>query len=450
MSEWPEGWFRGAGGDGSSGAPGAAGPADPTVGVPYPGSSAQPGGQGGARGSGSRGASDYGSGGASGYGPGGASGYGPGGASGYGPGGRLGSGSSWPEQPPARGRPGGPGGPGGPGRAGRAGGRKWLRPRRIIAMVALLVVVIIIASVGMYFYVGSKLHESDVLVDYNGRPAASAGTNWLIAGSDSRQGLTAAQERQLATGSLSAAGGQRSDTILILHIPSGGGRPVLVSIPRDSYVPIPGYGSSKINAAFDLGGPKLLAETVQSVTGLHIDHYMGIGFGGFVSVVNAVGGVHMCLPGPMVDPKAGLDLKAGCQNLDGDQALGYVRTRNFALSDLQREEDQRLFLKSLLSKMTSPGVLLNPFAIIPAATGSANTLTVSQGTSVYQLMQVAFALRSPETTTVPLASLNFQTPNDGVAVQWNQSQALQLFNDLKTDTPLPPSLVTGSKAAATQ
>jgi LCP family protein required for cell wall assembly len=428
MSEWPEGWFRGA--SGSAGTPGEAGPNDPTVGVPRPGPSAAPGSW------------DYGS----------------AGASGYGPGGRLGSGSAWPEQPPSRSapsrsRPGGPGGPGGPGRPGhpgRTGGRRWLRPRRIFAMIALLLVVVIIASVGMYFYVNSKLHESDVLVDYSGRPVASAGTNWLIAGSDSRQGLTRKQERQLATGKLSAAEGERSDTILILHIPSGGGRPVLVSIPRDSYVPIPGYGSSKINAAFDLGGPKLLAETIQNVTGLHIDHYMGIGFGGFVSVVNAVGGVRMCLPGPMVDPKAGLNLKAGCQTLNGDQALGYVRTRNFALSDLQREQDQRLFLKALLSKMTSPTVLLNPFAIIPAATGSANTLTVSQGTTVYDLMHVAFALRNPETTTVPLANLDFQTPNDGVAVQWDQSRALKLFNDLKTDTPLPKSLITGSKAEATQ
>ena len=332
----------------------------------------------------------------------------------------------------------------------RPGGRRWLRPRRIIAMLALLLVVVIIASVGMYFYVGSKLHQSDVLVDYNGRPAVSAGTNWLIAGSDSRQGLTRRQERKLATGPLSAAEGERSDTILILHIPSGGGKPVLVSIPRDSYVPIPGHGESKINAAFDLGGPKLLAETIQNVTGLYINHYMGIGFGGFVSVVNAVGGVRMCLPGPMVDPKAGLNLKAGCQTLNGDQALGYVRTRNFALSDLQREQDQRLFIKALLSKMTSPSVLLNPFAIIPAATGSANTLTVSQGTSVYDLMHVAFALRNPETTTVPLANLDFQTPNDGVAVQWDQSRALKLFNDLKTDTPLPKGLISGSKAAATQ
>ena len=426
MSEWPEGWYRGAGG--SSGPPGQAGPTDPTVQSPYPGSSGSPGGH--------VGSSDYGS----------------GGASGYGPGGRLGSGSAWPQQPPPRSVPsrGRPGGPGGPGRPVRPSGRRWLRPRRIIATIALLLVVVIIASVGMYFYVNSKLHQSDVLVDYNGRPVPAAGTNWLIAGSDSRQGLTRKEERKLATGPLSAAGGERSDTILILHIPSGGGKPVLVSIPRDSYVPIPGYGSSKINAAFDLGGPKLLAETIQNDTGLYINHYMGIGFGGFVSVVNAVGGVRMCLPGPMLDPKAGLNLKAGCQTLNGDQALGYVRTRNFALSDLQREQDQRLFLKSLLSKMTSPTVLLNPFAIIPAATGSASTLTVSQGTSAYQLMQVAFALRDPETTTVPLASLDYQTPNDGVAVQWDQSRALRMFNDLKTDTPLPKGLISGSKAAATQ
>jgi LCP family protein required for cell wall assembly len=380
------------------------------------------------------------------------------------PGARASSGSAWPEQPPAHGssrrgggaRPGGTGrdapGRGTPGRGGPGGpgsGRRWLRPRRIFGVLGLVIVIILVATVGMYFYLNSKLTHSDVLVDYSGRPAVSAGQNWLITGSDSRQGLTAAQEKQLATGSLSAAEGERSDTILLLHIPSNGGPAVLVSIPRDSYVPIPGYGSSKINAAFDLGGPKLLAETIQNVTGLYINHYMGIGFGGFVSVVNAVGGVNMCLPGPMVDPKAGLDLKAGCQNLDGDQALGYVRTRNFALSDIQREQDQRLFLKALLTKMTSAGTLLNPFASIPAASGSASSLTVDQGTSLYQLVHAAFALRSPETTTVPLASLDYQTSNDGVAVLWNQTEALQLFNDLKTDTPVPASLITGSKAAPT-
>jgi LCP family protein required for cell wall assembly len=383
-----------------------------------------------------------------------ASGYGRGGASGYGPGGRLGSSSAWPEQPPARnpgqpgrgapGRPGGPGGPGGPGL-----GRRWLRPRRILAVLAVVIVLALIAGGGLYFYVGSKLNHANVLVDYTGRPVATAGTNWLITGSDSRQGLTRAEELQLATGKLSSISGERSDTILILHIPANGGRPVLISIPRDSYVPIPGYGSSKINAAYDLGGPKLLAETLQNVTGLYINHYMGIGFGGFVSVVNDIGGVRMCLPGPMVDPKAGLNLKAGCQNLNGDQALGYVRTRNFAISDLQREQDQRLFLKALLSKLTSTGTLINPFATIPAATGSAGALTVSDGTSLMDLVHAAFALRNPLTTTVPVATADYQTSNDGVAVLWDRTQALQLFNDLKNDTPVPPSLITGSKAAPT-
>ena len=427
MSEWPEGWFK----DGGAGQqPSPAGAGDPTVRAPRPGLGRLPDGQAS--------------------------------ASGYGPGGRLGSGSTWPEQPPlrtpepapgrrTRGTPPGwssPGGPGGPG--GRGGpGRRWLRPRRILVALVAVIALLLVASVGMYYYVNSKLTHSAILVDYTGRPAAGAGTNWLITGSDSRQGLTRKQELQLATGKLSAISGHRSDTIMILHIPSNGGRPVLVSIPRDSYVNIPGYGMNKINAAFDFGGPKLLAETVQNATGLYINHYMGIGFGGFVHVVDAVGGVRMCLPGPMVDPKAGLNLKAGCQTLDGAQALGFVRTRNFNVSDLQREQDQRLFLKALLSKLTSTGTLINPFESIPAATGTAGALTVSDGTNVTDLWHAAFAFRNPETTTVPIATAAYQTPNAGVAVLWDRAQATRLFNALKNDTPVPPRLLTGSKAAPT-
>src|SRR5258708_8296894 len=144
---------------------------------------------------------------------------------------------------------------------------------------------------------------------------------------------------------------------------------------------------------------------------------MGIGFGGFVGVVNEIGGVRMGLPGPMVAPKAGLNLKAGCQNLDGGQALGYVRTRNFAISDLQREQDQRLFLKALLSKMTSPGTFLNPFAAIPAATGSAGALTVDQGTNPLGLVRAPLAPRSPATTTVPISTPSHHT-QAGVAPLW--------------------------------
>jgi LCP family protein required for cell wall assembly len=308
--------------------------------------------------------------------------------------------------------------------------------------VAAAVAVILVVAVVGYFYLDSQLQRKNVLVDYAQRPAAGAGQNWLITGSDSRQGLTRRQERQLATGA--DIGGHRSDTVLVLHIPANGNPAVLVSLPRDSYVPIPGYGSNKINAAYSLGGPRLLAQTVQNVTGLRIDHYMGIGFGGLVNVVNAVGGVHMCLPRPITDPAAGLHLKKGCQTLDGAQALGFVRTRHsFSSQDLQREQNQRVFIKALLSKLTSPGTLANPFAVVPAAFGGTSALTVDEGTHLYQLISVAFALRQPQTTTVPIANANFSTSN-GDAVLWNKTSALELFNDLKFDRKVPKSLLTGS------
>jgi LCP family protein required for cell wall assembly len=420
MSEWPDDWFRqGSAAGGPSAAPGgppaaggssaAAGAADQTARVP---------GGAGAHGDASQRET-----------------------------------SQWPAQPPARnsargsgrGTAGPAGSPARPGIPGAGGGRRWLRPRRIIAVLAVLVSLALIAAVGMYFFLDSRLTHRNVLVDYAGRPAAAAGQNWVINGSDSRQGLTRKQERQLATGR--GIGGRRSDSILLLHVPSNGGKAVLISLPRDSYVPIPGFGQNKLNAAYAFGGPRLLAKTVQNATGLRIDHYMGIGFGGFVDVVNAVGGVHLCLKQPIRDPAAGLHLRRGCQTLDGAQALGFVRTRhNFANQDLQRVQNQRLFLRALLTKMTSTGVILNPFSAIPAGIGAAGTLTVDNGTNLYQLVGVAFALRHPETTTVPIANANFSTAA-GSAVLWNHDQALRLFNALKNDQNVPPGLLTGSRQA---
>jgi LCP family protein required for cell wall assembly len=402
MSEWPDGWYR----DSPSRAPAAggeaptAGSADPTVRLSS---------RGGRTGTGQPG-----------------TGYENGDAPpGY-----------WPQQPPAQtGRP-----PGGLGRSG------WRRPGRWIKLIAALVALILIVAVGLYFYLDSRLHRVNALVDYSGRPAATAGSNWLITGSDSRQGLTRAQERQYSTGR--DISGHRSDTIMLLHVPSNGTRPVLISLPRDSYVPIPGHGYNKINAAYSFGGPKLLAETVQNLTGLRIDHFMEIGFGGFVNVVNAVGGVHMCLPGPLKDTASGLNLKAGCQTLSGGEALGYVRDRHdFADQDLQRIQDQRLFLKSLLSKLTSTGTLINPFQSIPAAFGTAGAITVDSGTHLYQLIQVGFALRNPQTTTVPIANANYPTSNAGDAVLLDTALAHQLFHDLATGHAVPKQLLSGSKLA---
>jgi LCP family protein required for cell wall assembly len=281
-----------------------------------------------------------------------------------------------------------------------------------------------------------------VLVSYAGQPAAGAGSNWLISGSDSRQGLTRKQEHKYHTGI--DVSGQRSDTILLLHIPGNGGPAVLVSLPRDSYVKIPGHGWNKLNAAYSFGGPKLLAETVQNATGLRIEHYMGIGFGGLVNVVNSVGGVTMCFRHPLHDTASGLHLKKGCQTLSGGKALSFVRTRhNFASQDLQREQNQRVFLRALLSKMTSAGVMFNPFAVVPAGLGAVGALIVDDGTHLNQLISVAFALRQPESTTIPIANSNFSTAA-GDAVQWDSAQAGRLFHDLNTDTPVPKRLITGS------
>jgi LCP family protein required for cell wall assembly len=346
---------------------------------------------------------------------------------------------AWSAAPPGRsGRAGG--GLGGP---PRAGWRRWLRPRPILAILAVLLSLAIVGSVATYFYLDSKLTRKNILVDYQGRPVAGSGTNWLITGSDSRQGLTRAQERKLHTGH--DISGRRSDTIMVLHMPAGGGRPVLISLPRDSYVPIPGLGSDKINAAYAYGGPKLLAETVQNVTGLRIDHYMGIGFGGFVRVVNAIGGVRLCLKRPLVDRNSGLNLHKGCQTLNGGEALGFVRDRHSYLTqDLQRIQNQRLFVRALLRKLTSTGVLINPFASLPAASGVAGSLTVDKGTHLLQLLKVAFALRNPITTTVPISG-GIVTSAGESALLWNRSEALTLFRDLNTGRRVPKNLISGSK-----
>ena len=357
------------------------------------------------------------------------------------PSGRAGAGHNWPTQPPPRSVPGAVPPPPGVRRAGGSGDwrSRWLRPKRIMQVVAVVVALAILGAVGSYFWLNSKLNRSVALPTYSGQ---SAGQNWLIAGSDSRQGLSSQQIKSLHVGFDS--GTLNSDSLMLLHIGSSG--PVLISIPRDSYVPIPGHGSNKINAALAFGGPSLLIQTVESVTGLRIDHYMGIGFGGLVGVVNQVGGVNICLPTALHDVNSGVNLAAGCHNLNGTQALAFVRDRHsFADEDLQRIEDQRAFLKALLGKATSPGVYLNPFTALPFGSSAASSVSVDQGTQLYDLIKVAFALRNPQTGTVPIANPNYVTANAGDAVLWNRSEALQLFNALKNDQKVPANLLNGTK-----
>jgi LCP family protein required for cell wall assembly len=349
-------------------------------------------------------------------------------------------GSGWPAQPAPVSvpRPAQPGVPSTAGRRWRFWGQPGRRGRRIALIAGIVVVVLLAATAASYVWLDSKLNRSVALPAFSGQ---SAGQNWLIVGSDSRQGLTDKQIISLHVGF--DFGTANSDSLMLLHI--GTGRPVLISIPRDSYVPIPGYGDNKINAALGFGGPSLLVKTVENVTGLRINHYMGIGFGGLVSVVNQVGGVTVCLPTALHDTDSGVNLKAGCQTLNGAQALAFVRDRHsFADEDLQRMQDQRAFLKALLDKATSPGVYLDPFTALPFGSAAASAISVDQGTHLYNLVTAALALRDPLTGTVPIANANYYTTNAGDAVLWNSSLALALFNALKNGQTVPPGLLGGT------
>src|SRR3984885_2162882 len=377
----------------------------------------------------------------------GAGGYGGGGYGGGGASGGAGGGGGWGAQPPLVSPPGTP--PvGAPGRGGPGSGRRWRfwgqpgrHGRRIALVIGVVILLVIAGTAGTYFWVNGKLNRSVAL------PATtltSAGTNWLIAGSDQRTGISRSERAQLHLG---ADGADASDSLMLLHM--GTGKPVLISIPRDSYVPIPGHGNNKINAALAFGGPTLLVQTVEQVTGLRIDHYMGIGFGGLADVVNTVGGVTMCVKTAVpADPTGDSGFKglaAGCHNLNGTQAIAFVRDRHsFATSDLQRIQDQRAFLSALLSKATSPGVYLNPFTALPFASSAASSIAVDKGTSLWDLIQVAQALRGPQSGTVPIANANYQT-SAGDAVLWNQAQALKLFNALKAGNPVPAGVLTGTQ-----
>ena len=290
------------------------------------------------------------------------------------------------------------------------------------------------------FWIDTKLHRIPALTDYADRPAEGKGSTWLLVGSDSRQGLTPEQQAELGTGG--DIGNGHTDTILLVHVPAlwSDTRATMVSIPRDSYVEIPDYGTNKINAAFALGGAPLLAQTVEQATGVRLDHYAEVEFDGFATLVDAVGGVTMCPPEPISDPLANIDLPAGCQKLDGRNALGYVRTRATPRADLDRMVNQRQFMSTLMHRAGSPTVFLNPLRWYPMAHAAADSLTVDSGAHVTDLARLAWALHGDiTTTTVPIGE--FTGSDSGSVVVWDEDVANQLFAALKSDAPVPQDVL---------
>lgn len=295
-------------------------------------------------------------------------------------------------------------------------------------------------ALGSALWVEFSLRRITVFDNYDGRPAPGSGTNWLLVGSDSRGDLSPEQQEVLATGG--DVGNGRTDTILLLHIPSpfSRERAAMVSIPRDSYVSIPGYGFDKINAAYAVGGPTLLAQTIEQDTGLRLDHFAEVGFAGFGDIVDSLGGVRMCPTDPIDDPLAGINLAAGCQMLDGPNALGYVRTRASSRADLDRMVHQREFMTAMLQRAASPWVWINPWRWYSVPQAALSALTVSTNVHVWSLMSLMWALHSAGATiTVPIGE--FTVNEVGDVVIWDSEAAGALFGALRTDAPIPAEVL---------
>lgn len=297
----------------------------------------------------------------------------------------------------------------------------------------------------------SGLSQVNVFNGLGGSSVWTGGpTNILVVGSDDRTGLSARERSRLRTGH--GDFGRHTDTILLVHLGGDLGTVTAVSIPRDSLVTIPGHTGpdgqevpeheGKINSAFATGGPAVTVDTVQRATGLTIDHYVEVNFAGFLKMVDAVGGVDVCLETPLVDELSGLNLPAGRQTIDGPQALAYVRAR-YIDNDFGRSGRQQKFLAAMIQKVFGSGALLNPVALngfIDAAVGSVTTderltrdtlATLAGRAAELDLGNIVF-------TTVPVSDGNHMHEGEST-VLWDQAAAEAMFSALDEDQPLPPA-----------
>ena len=320
------------------------------------------------------------------------------------------------------------------------------RPRRkhpIRNIILILVLAWLIFMIAVPIWAWSKIDKVDAEPDGD-RPGDQPGTTYLLVGSDSREGLSDEELEEYSAGG-AGTGGQRTDTIMLMHV--GSGPTVLMSVPRDSNVEIPGHGSSKINSAFTTGGPELLVETLEQNTGIRVDDYVEIGFGGFANIVDGLGGIEICTDQKINDRASGAEFEKGCQDVDGAEALAFSRVRKaFATSDLQRVQNQRQVLGNISDKAKSPWTFLNPLRYFNLSSSAADSLTIGENVGPISLGRFAWSLGGAMggdglNCTVPITS--------GSAEEWDPERSEKLFgliadddtesigDDICTETGLP-------------
>ncbi|MFI0417952.1 LCP family protein [Spongiactinospora sp. 9N601] len=310
------------------------------------------------------------------------------------------------------------------------------RRRKLLLSGALSMVVLAgsCASWALPNYAAGRIGKVDAGVAGS---AARGALNILVVGVDKRDNLTRRQQNLLKLGRES---GQRTDTMMLIHLSEDHSKITVVSLPRDTWVTIPGKGTHKINSAYQFGGAKLAVKTVQNVTGLTINHYVEVNVLGFIDVVDALGGVSVCTPVPINDPNTALSLRPGTYELDGIKALAYARTRATARSDLDRIDRQQQVISALLNQALSRGTLTDPTKLSALIESALSALTVDDALSD-DLLGLATQLKDVSTddvtfAQVPLADPDYKTPSGESAVLWDKQRSRDLFRRIAADEQL--------------
>ncbi|GGS42986.1 LCP family protein [Actinokineospora fastidiosa] len=334
---------------------------------------------------------------------------------------------------------------------------------------------VVLAATGYYWQVADDFSDGLATTDViamgpTERPADGA-IDILMVGMDSRtdaQGnpLSEEQLRMLSAGV--ADGEQNTDTIIMIRIPNDGKQAYGVSIPRDSYVDIPGYGKHKVNSAYARAkiqsrkdqqaegvtderelervgrreGAKSLIATVQELTGATIDHYAEVNLLGFYDITNAVGGIEVCLKEPVRDRYSGANFPAGVQTLKGVQALAFVRQRHgLPNGDLDRIVRQQTFMTAMARKVFSQDMILPGSEKLTALQEAIKkSVVLDEGWNIIQFAQqmVNFTGGNLEFLTIPHGRIDLPTPYDGSAVEIDPLQVQEFVDSLLRGGPSAP------------
>lgn len=331
-------------------------------------------------------------------------------------------------------------------------GRARFRRALLVLTAGIATLTTVAAGVGYGGYIWAQRQFEDVKsgIDpvtkepYIGGKCTRKACNYLLLGSDSRTGLS--EEELEHFGTTDEIGGERSDTIILIHLDPKREQAVILHFPRDLWVQIPGMGMGRINGAFAggvrSGGPDRVAETIENLTGLHINHFLYVNFEGFKGVVDALGGVPMCVDRPMKDVLAGLDIPAGCQDFDGATALAFVRSRHQCedkIPDFARIARQQQFLRAVLSKLLSPSQIVNlPGLVRPVA----QNMVKDEGFPLLDIAYLAENLDGTNTGTADFRAVpttpGWETLSNGLraSVVHLEPEAETLFDRLVDGKPL--------------